>query len=97
MWRASRGQTTVEAAYLIPVLFLLLLLLCQPIIMLYTRMVMENAAGEACRLVATRTDMGAYTYEKYERYVKRRLAAIPPIDIFHAHVGAKTWDIELNG
>lgn len=95
--RDRTGQTTVEAAYLIPVLFLLLLLLCQPIILLYNHMVMNGAASEACRLLSTKTSVGAYSDDKYEGYVKRRLAAIPPLDIFHAHTGAKTWDITMEG
>ena len=94
---ARRGQATVEAAILIPILFLLLLLLIQPAILLYNRMVMQNAAAEACRLLSTRADTGDYSGEKYEAYVKRRLASIPPIDIFHAHVGSDTWEIELIG
>ena len=94
---SDRGQATVEAAYLIPVIFLLLLACCQPMILLYNRMIMENAAAEGCRLLATATVMGAYSDQKYEGYIKRRLAAIPPVDIFHAHVGNKTWDIELIG
>jgi hypothetical protein len=95
--RGRGGQATVEAAYLIPLVFLLILLLCQPVILLYNRMVMENAAAEGCRLLATRTTMGAYSQDKYEGEIKRRLAAIPPVDIFHAHVGNKTWDIALSG
>jgi hypothetical protein len=87
----------VEAAVLIPVLMLLILLLTQPLIMLYTHMVMQSAAAEACRLMATSTEQGPYSADKYEGYVKRRLAAIPPIDIFHAHTGAKPWDIQLQG
>jgi hypothetical protein len=94
---SRQGQTTIEAAYLIPILLLLLLMLVQPAILLYNRMVMENAAAEACRLMSTATTQGAYSSDKYEGYVKRRLAAIPPLTIFHAHVGASTWDIELNG
>jgi hypothetical protein len=82
---------------MIPVFFLLILLLTQPAILLYNRMVMENAAAEGCRLLATRTDIAAYSADKYEGYIKRRLASIPPIDVFHAHVGSKTWDIEMSG
>ncbi|MCL1891429.1 MAG: pilus assembly protein [Coriobacteriia bacterium] len=93
----TEGQTTVEAAYLIPVLFLLLLLLCQPMILLYNQMIMSNAASEGCRLLATKAATGAYSNDKYEGYIKRRLASIPPVDIFHAHVGAKTWEINMNG
>ncbi|MDR2105940.1 MAG: pilus assembly protein [Coriobacteriales bacterium] len=95
--RSQRGQSTVEAAVLIPLLFLLLLMLCQPMILLYNRMVMENAASEGCRLLATRTAQGAYSEDKYEGYIKRRLAAIPPIDIFHARAGEQSWDIEQEG
>ena len=91
------GQTTVEAAYLVPILFLLLLMLCQPMILLYNHMVMSGAAAEGCRLLATKTIVGTYSEEKYEGYIKRRLAAIPPVDIFHAHVGVKTWDIQMEG
>ena len=47
------GQTTVEAAFGLPIVFLLVLLLAQPGIVLYDRMVMASAASEACRLLAT--------------------------------------------
>ena len=40
---------------LIPVLFTALLLLLQPGILLYDRMVMQGAAAEGCRLLATKT------------------------------------------
>ena len=95
--RASRGQATVEAACLIPLVFLLLLISCQPMIMLYNRIVMENAAAEGCRLLSSKTALGDYSEDKYQGYVKRRLAAIPPTDIFHAHVGSGTWNIVLSG
>ena len=93
----KEGQTTVEAAFLIPLLLLLILLLVQPMILLYNRMVMENAAAEGCRLLATATSQGAYSNIKYESYVKRRLAAIPPVDIFHQHSNGCTWKIALEG
>lgn len=91
------GQSTVEAAYLLPVLLLLFLLLLQPGICLYNLMVMENAAAEGCRLLATRTVQGDFTNEKYEGYVKRRLAAIPPAEVFHIRNGNKGWELELEG
>jgi len=93
----TKGQTTAEAAFLIPVLLLLTLMLVQPMILLYNRMVMENAAAEGCRLLATATTQGAYSQEKYEGYIQRRLAAIPPIDIFHVHGSGCTWVITLEG
>lgn len=93
----TSGQTTVEAAYLIPVLLLLILLLLQPMILLYNRMVMENAAAEGCRLLVTATALGSDGNTKYESYIKRRLAAIPPVDIFHIHEGGCSWVITLTG
>ncbi|MCL2136331.1 MAG: pilus assembly protein [Coriobacteriia bacterium] len=95
--QGQSGQGTVEAALVIPVLFLLLLMLMQPAILFYNRMVMENAAAETCRLLATKTDFSTYSTEKYEGYVKRRLSSIPPLDIFHASSSGKAWLIELSG
>jgi Flp pilus assembly protein TadG len=95
--QSRKGQATVEAVIMIPLLFLLVLMLVQPAILLYNRLVMQNAAAEGCRLLSTRSDIAAYSGDKYEGYIKRRLASIPPIDIFHAHTGRKTWDIELSG
>jgi hypothetical protein len=82
---------------LIPIFFLLLLLLCQPAILLYNRMVMENAANEGCRLLVTKTQQGEYSDDKYEGFIKRRLAAIPPLDIFHVQRGQRPWEIVQEG
>ena len=54
----ERGQATVEAAFLIPVLFTVLLLSVQPGMVLYDRKVMQAAVSDACRLVAVKTDAG---------------------------------------
>ena len=54
-WRDD-GQATVESAFLIPVLFTALLLLVQPGMVLYDRMVMAAAATDACRVLAVKTD-----------------------------------------
>ena len=90
----ERGQGVVEAAVAIPVLFLLLLLLLQPGIILYDRLVMANAAAEGCRLLATATgDMGG----SCEAFVRHRLAAVPQHDCFHVHQGDCSWNIELLG
>mgnify|MGYP000134517313 CR=1 FL=1 len=43
--RDARGQSTVEAAVALPVVFLLVLLLVQPGIVLYDRMVMQGRGG----------------------------------------------------
>lgn len=91
--RACSGQATVEAAVAIPVAFLLLLLLVQPAIVLYDRTIMENAAAEACRLLATcQGDQSVV-----EDYVRRRLSAVPQAEIFHKHDAGCSWEIELEG
>ena len=43
----ERGQATVEAAFLIPVLFTVLLLSVQPGMVLYDRIVIQAAASDA--------------------------------------------------
>lgn len=91
--KACSGQATVEAAVAIPVAFLLLLLLVQPAIVLYDRTVMENAAAEACRLLATCQG----DHSVVEDYVRRRLSAIPQAEIFHKHDRGCSWEIELEG
>lgn len=90
----TRGQTTVEAAVALPVVFVLVLLLVQPAILLYDRMVMEHAANEACRLLAT---ADADAEQLSEDFVRRRLGAIPPVDCFHVHGSACSWRITCSG
>jgi hypothetical protein len=96
---SSKGQATVESAFLLPVVFLLFLILCQPVILLYNRMVMSNAAAEGCRLLATQTSTasGAYAADAYKRYIERRLASIPPVSLFHIHEEECSYQIELSG
>ncbi|HBT94668.1 MAG TPA: pilus assembly protein TadE [Coriobacteriia bacterium] len=95
--RRNDGQASVEAVIMIPLLFLLILMLVQPGILLYNRIVMQNAAAEGLRLLSTRTDIGDYSSDKYRGYIERRLASIPTIDIFHAGADGGAWDIELVG
>ncbi|MDR2715308.1 MAG: pilus assembly protein [Coriobacteriaceae bacterium] len=98
MVRGERGQATVEAAFLTPLVFVLLLLLIQPGILLYNHMVMQAAASEGCRLLATRTDAAGAADDKYRSYILRRLGAVPPQDNFHVHnAGGCSWEIELVG
>lgn len=93
----ERGQGTVEAAVVIPVLFLLLLMLIQPGFILYDRLVMNSAAAEACRLLATCDISSEEGMQSCTDFVKHRLAAIPQHDFFHVHNGGCTWDIRLEG
>ena len=76
---------------LIPAFLLLLLLMLQPVCLLYTRSVMESTAAETARLLATGDADGD---EAYRSFALRRLAAIPDLSIFHAG-GPLAWDIEL--
>ena len=93
-FRDERGQGTVEAAVVIPVLFLLLLLLLQPGIVLYDRLIMGGAAAEGCRLLATATgDMSG----SCEAFIRHRLAAVPQHECFHVHRGTCSWVIDLEG
>lgn len=91
------GQSTVEGAFLIPILLLLLLLLIQPSIFLYDRMVMEGAASEGCRALATRSESLPGGIQPYEDYVLRRLGAIPQQDNFHVHTSECSYQIEMTG
>ena len=95
--RSLRGQGTLEAALTVPVLFVLMLLLIQPGIILYDRMVMGAAAAEGCRLLATRGSSLGSMDGSCEAYIRHRLGAIPQHDCFHVHSGSCSWRIELNG
>ena len=89
---AELGQATVEAAVVLPVLLAIFGLLLEPVVLLYDRAVMQAAASEACRAVATQTADDA----AIEAFVLRRLAAVPQKGIFH--VGANDgWEIEVTG
>lgn len=95
--RSERGQGTVEAAFVMPVLFLLMLMLLQPGIVLYDRIVMSNAAAEGCRLLATSTDALGSMQGSCEAFVRHRLAAVPQHDSFHVHSNGCSWRIEMAG
>lgn len=87
----------MEAAFVIPVLFLLLLMLLQPGIVLYDRMVMKDAAAEACRLLATGSGEFGGAGSSCEAFIRHRLAAVPQHDCFHVHDGGCSWRIESTG
>ncbi len=92
------GQGTVEAAFTLPILMLLLLLLLQPGIVLYDRMVMNAAAAEGCRLFATASDSLGSMDSACEAFIRRRLSAIPQQDCFHIHEGSSgcSWNISFS-
>lgn len=87
------GQATVEAAFAIPVLMVLILLLLQPGIVLYDYIVLQGAAAEGCRLLATSDGAGSVQ----DDYVRRRLSAIPQMDLFHVHSQGCSYKIDLVG
>lgn len=89
----ARGQSTVEAAFVIPIVMILLLMMLQPAICLYDHIVMREAAVEGCRLLATSVGNPSTN----EDYIRRRLSAIPDIDIFHVHAGGCSYEIEMAG
>lgn len=95
--REQKGQGTVEAAVVIPVLFLLMLMLIQPGIVLYDHIVMGNAAAEGCRLIATKTDVLGSMDGSCEAFVRHRLASIPQQDCFHVHEGGCSYRIAFEG
>ena len=90
------GQASVEAALFLPVLMLLLALLLQPAFLLYTRAVMQQAAAEGLRVLATRELHGVATEEACVSYVRRRLRAVPDVEAFHAG-GADGWEVTCEG
>lgn len=69
------GQATVEGAFLIPLIFLLLLMMLQPGILLFDRTVMKSAAAEACRMLATCETQEDRT--ACEEALRRRLGSYP--------------------
>ena len=94
---SHRGQASLEAALLIPLLFFSFFTLLQPGIILYDLLVMKNAAAETCRLLATKPPESSETNASYEQFAKHRLAAIPSHDLFHIHKQRCSWKIELTG
>ncbi len=95
--RTERGQATVEAAFLIPVIFTVMLMLIEPGILLYDRMVMDGAAAEACRLLATKSTAEGFGEDEYTEVVERHLGAIPQQELFHVHEGGCTYEVKLQG
>lgn len=91
-WRvvAEDGQSTIEAAVLLPTLLVLLALLVQPICILYTRTVMWEAAAETARAVAT-----ARSLDTCESYALRRLGAVPEASPFHVG-GRDDWQVSVS-
>ena len=89
------GQGTVEAALLIPVICIGVLLLVQPAIVLYDRMVMANAASETCRVVMTLSAGEAQSGG--QAFALRRLRSIPQHDCFHLYSDSCSYEVNCFG
>lgn len=89
----------MEAAFALPVLMIVFLLILQPGIVLYDRMVMQAAAAEGCRLLSTSTSSLGSMEDAAEAFVRHRLGSIPQQDCFHVHEGSVgcSWDISFVG
>ncbi|MDO4536744.1 MAG: pilus assembly protein [Coriobacteriales bacterium] len=84
---SCRGQSTVEAAVLLPTLMLLFALLVQPICVLYTRTIMAHVASELARVALTERDE-----QQVRSYALRRLEAVPEASLFHVG-GQADWEL----
>lgn len=91
------GQTTIEAAISLPVLFMLVLFLVQPAIILYDRMVMNAAACEACRVLMTYSSVSGLTEEILHEQVVRHLGSVPAHELFHVRTEEGSWDVLFEG
>lgn len=87
-----RGQMSVEAAVLLPVVLTLVALLAQPACVLYTRSVMDATAGELVRLALTARGSEG----ELRSYALRRLAAVPEVSVFHVG-GPQAWEVSVEG
>ncbi|MBQ3387530.1 MAG: pilus assembly protein [Eggerthellaceae bacterium] len=93
--RCESGQATVESALLLPVLLAVILVLVQPGIVLYDRIVMRDAAAQGARVLITQSGGDDGTAESF---IRRRLGSVPQTDSFHIHrPGACSWEIECAG
>ncbi len=88
-FRSEMGQASIEAAFILPVVLLIIGLTIQPMLYLYTKAMMQEACLEGVRYATTQDKD-----ELLVRYVRRRLESIPPMEIFHSG-GQGEWDIEV--
>lgn len=101
--RSESGQALVEAPVVIVLTIMLVLILMQPAIWLYTKAMVNGAAGAACRVAAT-DDMSfgggkAYHDLTIKRWViDRKLTALPKAELFQTGTpevlitgDAKSW------
>ena len=90
--RQRQGQSTVEAAALLPIIFMLCALLLQPIILSFSLSVMQRVAAETARVAATDFDG---SWKDCQGFALRRLEALPHLDMFHTG-DESDWVIEIS-
>ncbi len=83
------GQASVEAAFILPIILLCIGLSIQPLLYMYTKSICLEACEEGVRY-ATSENNNAHV----ERFVRRRLRAVPPSELFHSE-GEDDWDVEV--
>lgn len=91
----KQGQASVEAAFMLPVLLVLLLILLQPGIILYDRIVMNDACMQTARFLSTSNSASAQA--SVEQFAKNRLGAIPEQKCFHVHSPTCSYEIATQG
>lgn len=89
---SERGQATLEAAIVFPLLLGIFGAFLQPVVLLYDRAVMASAAAETCRVLETQTASD----EAVQAFALRRLGAVPQVSMFHVG-GNDGWTVELVG
>lgn len=90
----SPGQSSIEAALSIPAFMLVVGLMVQPCLIVYSKIAMRSAAAEACRVYAHQSDVGTgpYSQDRFSEFVQNKLAGVPFVDIFHIG-GRQGWEI----
>lgn len=88
--QGNLGQSSIEAALLLPTLLIIIALLVEPICLLYTKSIMNAACSEGLRVAATSSDT-----QLIESYIRRRLKAVPEVPLFHIG-GEHDWSIDID-
>ncbi len=87
--RSNEGQASIESAFILPIALLCMGMALQPLLYMYTKSLCMEAAEEGVRFA-----MSEEKNSLVERYVRRRLDAIPQLDILHSGLN-DDWNIEI--
>ena len=89
LFRSDQAQASIESAFILPLVFICMGLALQPLLYMYSKSLCTEAVEEGARY-AISVENDTYV----ERYVRRRLDAIPSIGILHKD-GDGDWNIEI--